>query len=81
MDCDSLGSAIFVVVDNLEEELIFTVAVGLEGSGFLVAVDIVVVVGFLARAADGGRLTSGRKRKIISLDALTLSIIKHFLNL
>lgn len=80
MDCDSLGSAIFVVVDNLEEELIFRVAVGLEGSGFLVAVDIVVVVGFLARGADGGRLTSGRKRKIISLDAFTLSI-KHFLNL
>lgn len=62
MDCNSLGSAAFVVVDNLEAELLFRVAVGLDGSGFLGAEDIVVVVGFLATAVEGGRLTSDQKR-------------------
>lgn len=54
-----MGSAVFAVVDHLEEELDFAVPVGLDGSGFLVAVDVVAVVGFLATAAEGGRLTSG----------------------
>lgn len=54
----TLGSAAFAVVDNLEAELVFTVAVGLEGSGFLVAADVGAVGGFLATAADGGRLIS-----------------------
>lgn len=52
-----MGSAVFVVVDNFEAELIFTAAVGLEGSGFLVAVDVAAAGGFLATAAAGG-LTS-----------------------
>lgn len=58
-----MGSAAFVVVDHLEAELIFTVAVGLEGSGFLVPTEVVAPVGFLAAAAEGGRPTSA-KRKI-----------------
>lgn len=57
MDCNTLGSAAFAVVDHLEAELIFTVAVGLEGSGFLVVEDAGAVVGLLATAAEGG-LTS-----------------------
>lgn len=48
-------------MDHLEAELVFTVAVALEDSGFLVAVDGGAVVGFLATAAEGGRLTSGAK--------------------
>lgn len=62
MACDHLGSAVFACGDHLEAELSFTLAVGLEGSGLLVAADV-VAVGFLATAAGGGRLTSGAKRK------------------
>lgn len=59
MGCDSLVSTAFVVVDHLEAELSFGVAVGLEGSGFLVVTDAVAaVVGFLAAAVEDGRLTS-----------------------
>lgn len=58
LDCGTLGSAAFAVVDHLEAELSFTVAAGLEGSGFLVAADVVAAVGFFATAAEGGRLTS-----------------------
>lgn len=58
MVCDNLGSAVVVVVvDDLDAELFFTMTVGLEGSGFLVA----EVVVFLA--AEGGRLTSDAKKK------------------
>lgn len=63
LSCDTLGSAAFAVVENLEAEFCFTVAVGLEGSGFLVAAEVVAVVGFLATAAESGRLTSGAKKK------------------
>lgn len=55
LDCGVLGSAAFSVVDPLEAELSFTVAVGLDGSGFLVAAD--AVAGFFATAGSG-RLTS-----------------------
>lgn len=58
LGCDTLGSAAFAVVEDLEAELNFTAAMGREGSGFLVAVDVVAVVGFFATAAEGGRLTS-----------------------
>lgn len=58
LDSGTLGSAAFADVDHLEAELSFTGAAGLEGSGFLVAADVVAAVGFFATAAEGGRLTS-----------------------
>lgn len=73
MDCVTLGSAVFAVVDHLEEELVFAVPVGLDGSGFLVVTDVVAVVGFLATAAEGGRLTSADKEKYNKHSQLTQS--------
>lgn len=66
MVCATLGSDAFAVADNLEAELLFMVAVGREGSGFLVAAFVVDVTGFLVPAAGGGRLTSGEERMINS---------------
>lgn len=48
-------------MDNLDAELSFAGAAGLEVSGFLVAA--APPVGFLAAAAESGRLTSSTKRK------------------
>lgn len=58
LGCDTLESAGFAVPDDLKAELTFTDAVGLEGSGFLAAADVVVDGGFLASEAEGGRPTS-----------------------
>lgn len=55
--CGVLGAAAFSAMDPLEAALSFTVAVGLDASGFLVAADVGAAVGFFA-TAEGGRLTS-----------------------
>lgn len=60
-----MGSAVFDVADHLGAELSFTVAVGLEVSGFLAAADVVAVVGFLAIAPESGRLTSFLAGKVL----------------
>lgn len=56
-----MGSDAFGTVDNLDAEVIFAGAVGLEVSGFLVAA--APPAGFLAAAAESGRLTSSTKRE------------------
>lgn len=61
--------------DHLEPEFSFAMAAGLEGSGFLGTADD-AVAGFLATAAEGGRLTSGAKRKTINTNSLYVTVNK-----
>lgn len=60
LNCDAFDSTGFVV-DDLDVVFTFTVATGLEGSGFLVVADAAAVVGFLAAVVSGGRVTSGER--------------------
>lgn len=77
LDGDILGSAFFSDTGPLEAELSFRVTVGLDGSGFFVAAEVVATAGFFA-TADGGRLTSvGRKEEKIRLTSFFIAV-KHY---
>ena len=65
--CDTLESVAFA--GHLDAELSFVAAVGFEDSGFLVAADVVAVVGFLTPVAEGGRPTSGAKTKTVKFNS------------